>query len=132
MACRPKSTHLQDSKDSAVLGSRARGRRARGRSGGPASAGRAASSNACHISAYSLAKEYGFTSPRAEIDFREVRTSLVCMRARQGSWASRTCTAPNLRTLHYKKIVSMEIIQNLVDKDGNKAHAVRMGLLSCT
>jgi len=47
---------------------------------------------------------------------------------RRRSWAARTCTAPKD---HYKKIVPMEqieFLQNLANKDGNKADAVKMGL----
>jgi uncharacterized protein YndB with AHSA1/START domain len=67
-----------------------------------------------------------FTSPSAQIDFREGGTSVVCMRAPKemggqdmySSWA-------------YKKIVPLkliEFIQNLADKDGHPIDPAKMGL----
>ncbi len=67
-----------------------------------------------------------FTCPSAEMDFREGGTSVVCMRAPKefggqdmySAWA-------------HKNIVpmkSMEIIQNLADKDGNVIEPVKLGM----
>jgi len=68
----------------------------------------------------------GFSSPSAQMDFREGGTSLVCMRASKefggqdfySTWA-------------YTKIVpmrSIEYIHNLADKNGQKADPVKLGM----
>ena len=67
-----------------------------------------------------------FTSPIAKMDFREGRTSLVCMRAPKEFGGQDMYS-----TWAYKKIVpmqSIEFIQNLSDKDGNLADPIKMGL----
>jgi uncharacterized protein YndB with AHSA1/START domain len=67
-----------------------------------------------------------FTSPSAEMDFREGGTSLVCMRAPKELGGQDMYS-----TWIYKKIVPMERIefmQNLADKDGNLADSIQMGL----
>ncbi|HEY7124347.1 MAG TPA: SRPBCC domain-containing protein [Ktedonobacterales bacterium] len=64
-----------------------------------------------------------FTSPLANIDFREGGTSLVCMRAPDGQDFYNTWT--------YRKIVPMErieFIQRLSDQDGQKVDPVSLGL----
>jgi uncharacterized protein YndB with AHSA1/START domain len=65
----------------------------------------------------------GFTSPLAQIDFREGATSLVCM------------SSPEYGDLYsiwrYEKIVPMqriEYIHNLADKDGQKVDPVEIGM----
>jgi uncharacterized protein YndB with AHSA1/START domain len=58
-----------------------------------------------------------FTSPSAQIDFREGGTSIVCMRAPKDFGGQ-----DFYNTWHYQKIVPLErieYIQNLSDKDGN-------------
>jgi uncharacterized protein YndB with AHSA1/START domain len=70
----------------------------------------------------------GFTSPSAEIDFREGGTSLVCMRAPQEFGGQDMYS-----TWAYTKIVPMERIEyihNLADKDGHKVDPVAMGMPS--
>jgi uncharacterized protein YndB with AHSA1/START domain len=68
----------------------------------------------------------GFTSPSAQMDFREGGTSLVCMRASKefggqdfySTWA-------------YTKIIpmrSIEYIHNLADKNGQKADPIKLGM----
>lgn len=67
-----------------------------------------------------------FTSPSAEIDFREGGMSLVCMRAPKEFGAQDMYS-----TWVYQKIVPMErieFIQNMADKDGNLVDPVKMGL----
>jgi uncharacterized protein YndB with AHSA1/START domain len=67
-----------------------------------------------------------FTSPSADIDFREGGTSIVCMRAPKEFGGQDMYS-----TWVYKKIVPLErieFIQNLADKDGNLADPVKMGL----
>jgi uncharacterized protein YndB with AHSA1/START domain len=65
----------------------------------------------------------GFTSPLAQLDFREGATSLVCM------------SSPEYGDLYsiwrYEKIVPMqriEYIHNLADKDGQKVDPVEIGM----
>src|SRR5690348_1037712 len=68
----------------------------------------------------------GFTSPSAKIDFREGGTSLVCMRAPKEFGGQ-----DMYNTWTYTKIVPMqtiEFIQNMADKDGEKADPVKLGL----
>jgi uncharacterized protein YndB with AHSA1/START domain len=65
----------------------------------------------------------GFTSPVAKIDFREGRTSLVCMSSPE--------FGDNYSTWLYRKIVPMqriEYIHNLADKDGNKIDPTSIGM----
>jgi len=67
-----------------------------------------------------------FTSPSAEMDFREGGTSLVCMRAPQEFGGQDMYS-----TWAYTNIVPMERIEyihNLADKDGNKVDPVAMGM----
>jgi uncharacterized protein YndB with AHSA1/START domain len=67
-----------------------------------------------------------FTSPRAEMDVREGGTSIVCMRA------PKECGGQDMyNTWVYTKIVpmqSLEFIQNLSDKHGNKTEPVKLGM----
>ena len=68
----------------------------------------------------------GFTSPSAEIDFREGGKSLVCMRAPKALGGQDMYS-----TWAYTKIVPMEIIEyvhNLADKNGKKADPVELGM----
>jgi len=68
----------------------------------------------------------GFTSPSAEMDFREGGTSLVCMRAPQEFGGQ-----DMYNTWTYRKIVPMqqiEFIQNFADKDGTKLDPAQMGI----
>jgi len=68
----------------------------------------------------------GFTSPSAEMDFREGGTSLVCMRAPKEYGGQ-----DMYNTWAYQKIVPMqriEFIQNFADKDGNKLDPAKMGI----
>jgi len=65
----------------------------------------------------------GFTSPLAQMDFREGGTSLVCMRAPNGQDFYNTWT--------YRKIAPMkeiEFILGWADKDGQKTDPVKIGL----
>jgi uncharacterized protein YndB with AHSA1/START domain len=65
----------------------------------------------------------GFTSPLANMDFREGGTSLVCMRS--------PAYGDHYSTWQYEKIVPMqriEYIHNLSDKDGNPVDPVSMGM----
>jgi uncharacterized protein YndB with AHSA1/START domain len=67
-----------------------------------------------------------FTSPSAEIDFREGGTSLVCMRAPKEFGGQDMYS-----TWVYQQIVPMErieFIQNLADKDGNQINPATLGL----
>jgi uncharacterized protein YndB with AHSA1/START domain len=67
-----------------------------------------------------------FTSPSAQIDFREGGTSLVCMRAPKEFGGQ-----DMYNTWVYKKIVpmqSIEFIQNLADQDGNLLDPIKVGL----
>jgi uncharacterized protein YndB with AHSA1/START domain len=67
-----------------------------------------------------------FTSPSAEMDFREGGTSLVCMRAPKEFGGQDMYS-----TWAYEQIVPMErieFIQNLADKDGNLADPTQLGL----
>jgi uncharacterized protein YndB with AHSA1/START domain len=67
-----------------------------------------------------------FTSPSAEIDFREGGTSLVCMRAPKEFGGQDIYS-----TWVYQKIVPMErieFIQNLADKVGNQIDPATIGL----
>ena len=67
-----------------------------------------------------------FTSPSAEIDFREGGTSLVCMRAPKEFGGQDMYS-----TWVYQQIVPMErieFIQNLADKDGNQIDPASLGL----
>jgi len=67
-----------------------------------------------------------FTSPSAEMDFREGGTSLVCMRAPKEFGGQDMYS-----TWLYEKIVPMErieFIQNLADKDGNLIDPTQLGL----
>ena len=68
-----------------------------------------------------------FTCPVAKINFKEGEKSLVCMRApREFQGGAETYSIWN-----YKKIVplqSIEFIQNLADKDGNKMDPVKLGM----
>jgi len=68
----------------------------------------------------------GFTSPSAKIDFREGGTSLVCMRA------PKKLGGQDMYSIwSYTKIVpmqSIEFIQNLADKDGNKIDPGKLGM----
>ncbi len=68
----------------------------------------------------------GFTSPLAEMDFREGGASLVCMRA-PAEFGGQDMYS----TWHYQKIVPLQqidFIHNLADKDGNKVDPVQMGM----
>jgi uncharacterized protein YndB with AHSA1/START domain len=65
----------------------------------------------------------GFSSPLAEMDFREGGTSLVCMRSPDGTDMYSTWT--------YTQIVPLErfeYIFNLSDKDGNTLDPAALGL----
>jgi uncharacterized protein YndB with AHSA1/START domain len=65
----------------------------------------------------------GFTSPLAQMDFREGATSLVCMRS--------PAYGDHYSTWQYEKIVPMqriEYIHNLADKDGKKVDPFKMGM----
>ena len=67
-----------------------------------------------------------FTSPSAEMDFREGATSLVCMRAPEDFGGQDVYS-----TWMYQKIVlreRIEFIQNLADKDGNQIDPANLGL----
>jgi uncharacterized protein YndB with AHSA1/START domain len=69
-----------------------------------------------------------FTSPNAKIDFREGGTSLVCMRAPKEFGGQ-----DFYNTWVYQKIVpmqSIEFIQNLADKDGNRVDPAAVGMPS--
>jgi len=66
-----------------------------------------------------------FTSPSAEMDFREGGTSLVCMRAPEDFGGQDLYSA-----WLYQKIVPMERIeftQNMADKDGNLIDPADLG-----
>ncbi len=68
----------------------------------------------------------GFTSPSAEIDFREGGTSLVCMRAPKEFGGQDMYS-----TWAYEEIAPMqriEFIQNLADKDGKRVDPVKVGM----
>ncbi|HEY0738638.1 MAG TPA: SRPBCC domain-containing protein [Herpetosiphonaceae bacterium] len=68
----------------------------------------------------------GFTSPSAEMDFREGGTSLVCMRAPQEYGGQ-----DQYSTWTYQRIVPMEridYIHNLADKQGNRVDPVQIGM----
>ena len=65
----------------------------------------------------------GFTSPLAQMDFREGATSLVCMSAPE--------YGDHYSIWRYEKIVPMqriEYIHNLADKDGKKVDPIKMGI----
>src|SRR6266699_93989 len=65
----------------------------------------------------------GFTSPLAQMDFREGGTSLVCMSSPE--------YGDHYSTWQYEKIVPMqriEYIHNLSDKDRNPVDPVSMGM----
>jgi uncharacterized protein YndB with AHSA1/START domain len=68
----------------------------------------------------------GFTSPSAQMDFREGGTSLVCMRAPK-EFGSQDL----YNTWTYQRIVPMQLIEfilNFADKDGRKVEPVEVGL----
>ena len=68
----------------------------------------------------------GFTSPSADIDFREGGMSLVCMRAPKSMGGQDMYS-----TWHYEKIVPLERIEyihNLADKQGNTIDPAQMGM----
>jgi uncharacterized protein YndB with AHSA1/START domain len=68
-----------------------------------------------------------FTSPSAQIDFREGATSLVCMRAPKEFGGGQDMYS----TWAYEKIVPLqriEFIQNLADKDGNRIEPEMIGM----
>jgi uncharacterized protein YndB with AHSA1/START domain len=68
----------------------------------------------------------GFTSPSAEIDFREGGTSLVCMRAPREFGGQDFYS-----TWTYQKIVPLqriEFIQNLAGKDGKRIDPAQVGM----
>jgi uncharacterized protein YndB with AHSA1/START domain len=70
----------------------------------------------------------GFSSPSAEIDFREGGTSLVCMRAPKEFGGQDL-----YNTWDYQKIVplqTIEFISNLSDKDGHRIDPVSVGVRS--
>lgn len=65
----------------------------------------------------------GFTTPIANMDFREGGKSLVCMRSPDGH--------DMYNTWNYQKIVSnerIEFILNFADKDGNKLDPAKIGM----
>lgn len=65
----------------------------------------------------------GFTSPLANMDFREGGTSLVCMSSPE--------YGDHYSTWQYEKIVPLqriEYIHNLADKDGKKVDPVKLGM----
>jgi uncharacterized protein YndB with AHSA1/START domain len=67
-----------------------------------------------------------FTSPSAQLDFREGGTSLVCMRAPKEFGGQDMYS-----TWAYKKIVpmeSIEFVQNLAGPDGRKIDPVQLGM----
>jgi uncharacterized protein YndB with AHSA1/START domain len=64
-----------------------------------------------------------FTSPSAEMDFREGGTSLVCMRSPEGQ--------DMFNTWAYRQIVPfqrIEFVLNFADKDGNRIEPAALGL----
>ena len=68
----------------------------------------------------------GFTSPSAQMDFREGGTSLVCMRAPKEFGGQDL-----YNTWTYQRIVPMQLIEfilNFADKDGRKVEPVEVGL----
>jgi uncharacterized protein YndB with AHSA1/START domain len=68
----------------------------------------------------------GFTSPSAQMDFREGGTSLICMRAPQEFGGQDMYS-----TWTYTKIVPderIEYIFNFSDKDGNKLLLAQLGM----
>ena len=68
----------------------------------------------------------GFTSPSAEMDFREGGTSLVCMRAPKEYGGQ-----DMYNTWTYRKIdphTLIEFILNFTDKDGTKLDPAKMGM----
>jgi uncharacterized protein YndB with AHSA1/START domain len=70
----------------------------------------------------------GFTSPSAEMDFREGGTSLVCMRAPEEFGGQ-----DFYNTWTYQKIVPMqriEFIVNFADENGRRVDPVTVGLTS--
>jgi uncharacterized protein YndB with AHSA1/START domain len=67
-----------------------------------------------------------FTSPSARMDFREGGTSIVCMRAPENFGGKDTYSI-----WQYTKIIPMqtiEFIQNLADKDGNRMKPTDLGM----
>lgn len=68
----------------------------------------------------------GFTSPSAQMDFREGGTSLVCMRAPQEYGGQ-----DQYSTWYYQRIVPLEridYIHNLADGDGNRVDPAQIGM----
>ena len=67
-----------------------------------------------------------FTCPIARMDFREGGTSVVCMRS------PKELGGQDMYSIWtYKKIIpgeSIEFIQNLADKDGNRQHPDTLGM----
>lgn len=67
-----------------------------------------------------------FTSPSAEIDFREGGKALVCMRAPKKFGGQDMYSVWDYQNI--TPLERIEFIQNLADKDGNLADPASMGL----
>jgi len=68
----------------------------------------------------------GFTSPLAKMDFREGRTSLVCMRAPQEFGGQDMYNTWTYRKIDPNKLI--EFIHNFSDKDGKKLDPAALGI----
>jgi len=68
----------------------------------------------------------GFTSPSAEMDFREGGTSLVCMRAPKEFGGQDMYNTWAYRKIDPHKLI--EFILNFTDKDGTKLDPTNMGM----
>ena len=68
----------------------------------------------------------GFTSPSAEMDFREGGISLVCMRAPKEFGGQDMYNAWTYRKIDPHKLI--EFILNFTDKDGTKLDPANMGM----
>lgn len=69
-----------------------------------------------------------FTSPSAEIDFREGGKALICMRAPKEFGGQDMYSVWVYQSI--KPLEQIEFIQNLADKEGNLADPASMGLPS--
>ena len=67
-----------------------------------------------------------FTSPLAKIDFREGGKSLVCMRAPEQMGGMDMYSIWNYTSI--VPLTSIDFIQNLADKDGNKMNPKDLGM----
>jgi uncharacterized protein YndB with AHSA1/START domain len=68
----------------------------------------------------------GFTSPSAEMDFREGGTSLVCMRAPKEFGGQDMYNTWTYRKIDANKLI--EFILHFTDKDGTKLDPAKMGM----